>query len=183
MGRQQYVVNRAEESPGSEGPTAYLRQHLKERAVGLDTRGTGWAEVLRRFDGDRNDVGVRQGSTPGFLQVPWCSGPSHDEDFYHQCWLLLQDIQSPRYQWLHLEEYPCRPLHFLSMFTCLCCPEITVVASAIALTFVFFMKGLISDGVAWGFDFAATQLAEAAVAAGVEELAIAIPASIAGAGG
>ncbi|KAF4604546.1 hypothetical protein EYR40_003320 [Pleurotus pulmonarius] len=60
---------------------------------------------------------------------------------------------------------------------------ITVVASAIALTFVFFMRGLISDGVAWGIEFAATQLAEAAVAAGVEELAIAIPASVAGAGG
>ncbi|KAF4570097.1 hypothetical protein EYR36_009903 [Pleurotus pulmonarius] len=60
---------------------------------------------------------------------------------------------------------------------------ITVVASAIALTFVFFMKGLISDGVAWGIEFAATQLASAAAAAGVEELAIAIPASVASAGG
>ncbi|KDQ27085.1 hypothetical protein PLEOSDRAFT_1097387 [Pleurotus ostreatus PC15] len=60
---------------------------------------------------------------------------------------------------------------------------ITAIASLIALTFVYFMKGLISDGVAWGIEFAATQLAEAAAAAGVEELAIAIPASVASAGG
>lgn len=66
---------------------------------------------------------------------------------------------------------------------CLLLYKITAIASLIALTFVYFMKGLISDGVAWGIEFAATQLAEAAAAAGVEELAIAIPASVASAGG
>lgn len=60
---------------------------------------------------------------------------------------------------------------------------IDIIASAIALTFTVLMRSLINDGVAWGIEFAATQLAEAAAAAGVEELALLVPASVASVGG
>ena len=53
----------------------------------------------------------------------------------------------------------------------------------IALTFVILMRSLIADGVAWSIEYAATQLASAAAAAGVEDLALAVPASVASAGG
>lgn len=61
--------------------------------------------------------------------------------------------------------------------------QIDIIASAIALTFTVLMRSLINDGVAWGIEFAATQLAEAAAAAGVEELALLVPASVASVGG
>ncbi|KAL0956017.1 hypothetical protein HGRIS_002191 [Hohenbuehelia grisea] len=60
---------------------------------------------------------------------------------------------------------------------------ITAVASVIALTFVVLIRGLITDGVAWGIQYAATQLASAAAAAGVEESALMVPASVATMGG
>ncbi|KAF9056733.1 hypothetical protein BDP27DRAFT_1242393 [Rhodocollybia butyracea] len=60
---------------------------------------------------------------------------------------------------------------------------IQIVASAIALVFVVLMGPLITEGVAWGISFAAAWLTQAAAMAGVEALAVLIPASVASAGG
>ncbi|TFK61637.1 hypothetical protein BDN72DRAFT_435029 [Pluteus cervinus] len=61
--------------------------------------------------------------------------------------------------------------------------SIEITAVSVALTFATLLRPIVVDGVTWGIEFAATQLAETAASLGFEELALAVPASVASAGG
>ncbi|KDN34243.1 hypothetical protein RSAG8_12670, partial [Rhizoctonia solani AG-8 WAC10335] len=59
----------------------------------------------------------------------------------------------------------------------------TASAAVIALAFSTLIKPLISQGIEWGISYAASQLTEFLAAAGLEELAALVPASVASSGG